>query len=148
MPEKEDMQISVSLSESHWRAILEILRSTVRARDGAWARWGEYIDFSIEAAIQDARMSSIDMASPSEKQEGSSTSTRGTLENVGYVGPRCPRCGSPMYAVGEYEALSSHIYQCTRCDETISIPMTRDERISRGDYDFLEDWEMGMVDDL
>jgi hypothetical protein len=154
MSQQKEIQVLVALEESHWRAIMNILLLECQRKGGDWLRWGESINFVIESAIQsaidEARMSSAILhpegsESKTSKEIGAS---RETAVDVGHDGPSCPKCGGPMYQVGTYEELPWHVYQCSRCGERHNVEMSRSEMIKRGDYSFLEDWEMGMVDDL
>jgi len=154
MSQQKELQVLVALGESHWRAIMNILLLECQRKGGDWLRWGESVNSIIESAIQSA----IGRAriSPAVSQPAGSESKTGkqigasdeTAVGADYACPSCPICGGPMYQAGTYELLPLNAYQCSRCGETQDVEMSRREMIERGDYSFLEDWEMGMVDDL
>lgn len=55
MPRREEPEVSVTLEECHWRAIVEMIVQVCRARGGAWLLWGRSISSVIDAAIEGAR---------------------------------------------------------------------------------------------
>lgn len=133
---RSSMPVSVILSENGWRAILKILHPVCQARGGDWIRWEQEVSKIILTAIEETRAAEL---TPGPVR---------AAKTYGPWGPICPFCGRTMTKSSTDGALSSHIYECSRCGETTYVQMSREERIAEGDYGFLEDWEMGMEDDL
>lgn len=59
------------------------------------------------------------------------------LEDIDFA-PRCEKCGEPMFQTGENE----HYYECAKCGEWRFREPTNRELAERGDWSFLEDWEV------
>lgn len=52
MSKREEPQISVTLQESHWLAIIDIILQVSQKRGGQWPRWGRYITSVIKNAVR------------------------------------------------------------------------------------------------
>lgn len=136
MSQEGEMPVSVTLSESNWKAILWILRVACLLKGDDWMRWQQGVSQSVLAAIEETRAASL---TPSATK---------TKETYSHYEPTCPECGGPFRQIGTDYNLAQHIYECGRCGYSSYNPMSREEMIEEGDYSFLEDWEMHMVDDL
>ncbi len=144
MPQQREPRIPVTLEESHWRAIGNILLLECQSRGGDWLRWGESINSIIESAVQLAT-SGVGIPPPipnpggPESETGKESGASHEISvGVGHGGPSCPRCGGPMYEAGTYEELGWQVYKCRVCRGT-HIEVSGSGMIERGDDGFLED---------
>jgi len=69
MAHSSSVQVSVTLSEDNWRAILEILRIACQLKGGDWIEWQQSISWTVQSAIRKAKSSSQQAPALSKRRQ-------------------------------------------------------------------------------
>jgi hypothetical protein len=129
MSQKGQMELSVTLPEGDWWSILDCLALFCRDRGDEWMHWQMAVSDLICTAIREAKAVSL---APNETE---------TKETHNHDSSRCPKCGGLIQSGTDY-ILAEHISMCPQCGYIRDRePMSRQERMEAGDFDWLEVWD-------
>lgn len=115
---EQESPVYVTLGDGTWTTILEILFHACQLRGGDWIEWQAQLAGVVNAAMRAATVAT-------HSQDLSS----------------CPECGESIRFQGTDHILAEHLYGCRCGYSNYSIPMSRQERMEQGDFDWLEDWD-------
>jgi hypothetical protein len=96
MSQKSNVQVSVTLSEGSWRAIMDILRITCQLRGNDWVQWQQSVTQTIQTAVDKAKQ-------PSSSQQRAGPSRRSYEYDYDYEDDGSDELGAILWAAENNE---------------------------------------------